>query len=421
MTPRSARRLPRGLLVLAFVTFCSLSVLAGPNSVQPANRAGGDACEELPAVRAFPEVRSECSPPLEYLGEYASDGKYKPMTKMSRASNGAWVPLDQERQGEVPPGIHLHSLERVIENYELPAHAQRTIHEHSIFSAARDEIVTFAYGWEKVLQSPHHLTTDSTGRILITDANAVHVLNGRNSFRIAGGPHRRFQSPAAIAVDARDNIYVVDSERALVLVYDRDGRFLKSLGRRGNESIFHLPAAIAVDPAAERIYLIDTLRSTLFVLDLEGNVIRRIGKHHENGTPIEFDRPTAIVLAHNELVILDQSGQRIQILAPDGKLIGQFETGVTGHESPTSEMGLGVDSEGNIYISNVGNSIVRVYDHSGHRIGAFGAPGMDLGEFLSPKGVWIDSTHRLFVADTNNRRIQVFRLGSSAQHTQPGE
>jgi DNA-binding beta-propeller fold protein YncE len=204
-------------------------------------------------------------------------------------------------------------------------------------------------------------------------------------------------------------------------VYDRDGRFLRSLGRRGNESIFHFPSAIAIDQAGERLYLIDALRNTLFVLDLAGNVIRRIGTHHENGNPSEFDVPTAIVLAGSELVILDRSGQRIQFLDQDGRLLGKFDTGVLAREGPTSEMGLAVDSEGNIYISNVGDSTVRVYDHSGHRMGAFGVSGMDLGEFLSPRGLWIDSTNRLFVADTNNRRIQVFRVGGSAHHSQPGE
>jgi hypothetical protein len=193
MTPRSARRLGCGVFVLACVILCSRSVLARPKSVQAVNRVAG-ACEDLPAVRAFPEIRSECSPPLEYLGEYGADGKYRPMTNMTRARNGASTSPNHELQGEVPPGIHLHSVERVIENYELPAHAKRTIHEHSIFSAARDEIVTLAYGWERVLQTPQHVTTDSKGRILITDAHAVHVLNGRNSFRIVDGPHRRFQS-----------------------------------------------------------------------------------------------------------------------------------------------------------------------------------------------------------------------------------
>jgi sugar lactone lactonase YvrE len=35
---------------------------------------------------------------------------------------------------------------------------------------------------------------------------------------------------------------------------------------------------------------------------------------------------------------------------------------------------------------------------------------MEAGEFNSPAGLWIDGRNRLYVADTNNGRVQVFQL-----------
>jgi sugar lactone lactonase YvrE len=91
----------------------------------------------------------------------------------------------------------------------------------SRLAAFRDDIITFAYGHEKYLIAPQHLTTDSKGRVIVSDpaAAAVHVFDGRASFRIAGGPRRRLQAPNGIAVDSRDNIYVADSQRGLIDVY----------------------------------------------------------------------------------------------------------------------------------------------------------------------------------------------------------
>ena len=150
---------------------------------------------------------------------------------------------------EVPDFIDLHPRERVEENYEPPAHAVKPLKGKSPLALLRDDIVTLAYGRERILLAPHRVTVDSRGRILIVDPKirAVHVLGGGNPFRIDGGPRRRLRLPNGIAVDAADNIYIADSERGLVLVYAPDGKFLRYIGKRGDESLFHYPTAIAID------------------------------------------------------------------------------------------------------------------------------------------------------------------------------
>ena len=149
-----------------------------------------------------------------------------------------------------------------------------------MLAALRDNIVTLVYGRERILLAPHHVTVDSRGRILIVDPDlhAVHVLGGHDSFRIAGGPHRRLLLPNGVAVDADDNIYIADSERGLVLVYAPDGKFLRYIGKRGDESLFHYPTAIAIDRGSGRLFLLDSPRHLLLVLDLEGNILKRVGR-----------------------------------------------------------------------------------------------------------------------------------------------
>jgi sugar lactone lactonase YvrE len=74
---------------------------------------------------------------------------------------------------------------------------------------------------------------------------------------------------------------------------------------------------------------------------------------------------------------------------------------------------LAVDSDANIYVSNLGGAAVRVYDRVGHLLSSFGSGGIQLGEFLAPTGLWIDGANRIYVADTDNRRVQVFQLSTS--------
>ena len=74
------------------------------------------------------------------------------------------------------------------------------------------------------------------------------------------------------------------------------------------------------------------------------------------------------------------------------------------------ENGLGIDLEGNIYVSLPTSSLIKVYNQNGVLLTTFGQSGQRLGEFFAPKGLWIDPTNRLYVADTGNARVQIFQL-----------
>jgi DNA-binding beta-propeller fold protein YncE len=54
------------------------------------------------------------------------------------------------------------------------------------------------------------------------------------------------------------------------------------------------------------------------------------------------------------------------------------------------------------------NSQVKVFDQKGAFLFSFGSKGNSKGQFESPVGIATDSTGRVYVADTGNRRIQIF-------------
>jgi DNA-binding beta-propeller fold protein YncE len=257
------------------------------------------------------------------------------------------------------------------------------------------------------------------------DARSVHVLGNGDSFRIAGGPHRRLQLPNGIAVDAADNIYVADSERGLVLVYAPDGQFLRYIGKRGDETLFHYPTAIAIDRPRGRLFLLDSPRHLLFALDLEGNILQRVGRRsaHAIGKfsgdtiPMDFDYPTEIAIGNNELVVVDSGNSRIHVMDLQCKPMAQFRILAVPGPPILDEVGLSVDRTGNIYVSYARDSQIRIYSPDGSLLRSFGRTGAGIGEFNSPAGLWIDGTNRLYVADTNNGRVQVFQLSRNSVTT----
>jgi DNA-binding beta-propeller fold protein YncE len=229
--------------------------------------------------------------------------------------------------------------------------------------------------------------------------------------------------PNGIAVDAADNIYIADSERGLVLVYAPDGKFLRYIGKRGDESLFHYPTAIAIDRNSGRLFLLDTPRHVLFVLDLEGNILKRVGRPRPNAIGrvlgesilMDLDSPTEIAIGNNELVVVDSENSRIHVMDLQCKPVAQFIIRAVRDSPIIGELGLGVDLTGNIYVSNTTDSHIRIYGRDGTLLGSFGRNGSEVGEFSSPAGLFVDGGNRLYVADTNNSRVQVFQLSHDSE------
>jgi DNA-binding beta-propeller fold protein YncE len=427
MKPSSGVRLARGLFLMWIIIGAvrlslpqSFAPRPMPTTAVPACQPG---CERQPS--ALQGSGLCCGSAIDYLGVYSSDGKFRTTTRIDRDNvrggySRSGFSRVWSRPSEVPDFIDLHSTERIEENYEPPAHAAKPVKGQSLLASLRDNIVTFVYGRERILLAPQRVTVDSRGRVLIVDPDipAVHVLGGGNSFRIEGGPQRRLLLPNGIAVDAADNIYIADSERGLVLVYDPDGKFLRYIGKRGVESLFHYPTAIAIDRNSGRLFLLDTPRHVLFMLDLEGNILKRvgrpraqsIGKVGDETIAMDLYDPTEIAIGNNELVVVDSANSRIHVMDLQCHPVAQFSIPAIPGPPAIDEAGLGVDLTGNIFVSTIRDSRIRIYRRDGSPLGSFGQTGMEIGEFNSPAGLWIDGTNRLYVADTNNGRVQVFQL-----------
>jgi tripartite motif-containing protein 71 len=75
--------------------------------------------------------------------------------------------------------------------------------------------------------------------------------------------------------------------------------------------------------------------------------------------------------------------------------------------------GLAVDSNDNIYVTDRDNDRIQIFTSNGTFIRAIGSQGSEDGQFNRPEGVGVDpysNTGLVYVGDTGNSRIQVFKL-----------
>ena len=290
------------------------------------------------------------------------------------------------------------------------------------FSSFPDAITERLRSHTLFMARPSSVITDSETRVLVADptAHAVHVfdLAANRYFRIQGGENRRLQAPWGIAIDGAHNIYVTDVELGMILVYDRNGRFQRYIGKRddGEGGYFDRPSGIAIDPKSGRIFLLDTTRHMLIVLDSDGNVVRRLGRPDLDGFALrtrdggesaqgKLQFPTNIVIRGGEAFVL--GGSKITILDLEGRV--QKEIAVMGGSYAGSD-GLAVDSAGNLFVSDPAAGSIHAFDRNGTFLYSFGKPGSKHGEFYFPRGLWIDEHNQIYVADSKNGRVQVFQL-----------
>ena len=265
----------------------------------------------------------------------------------------------------------------------------------------------------RYLVNPYSVTTDSKGRIIVSDPGAagVHVFDfAQQKYKFLSRRDKDKDatlSPQCVAVDAQDNIYVTDSQAGKVFVFDSSGKYKRAIGSiKGGEGFFKRPTGIAVDSAAQRIYITDTLRNKIYVTDMQGSVLKTIGK---TGTGDgEFNYPTELRLYKDGLAVVDAMNFRVQVLDRDGTFkysIGKLGDGTGWIFRPK---GIGFDSEGHLYIVDGGWDVVQVFNQEGQLLYYFGQKGTGPWEFQLPAGLQIDANDRIYVVDSYNRRVQIY-------------
>ncbi len=258
------------------------------------------------------------------------------------------------------------------------------------------------------MQVPTAVVTDSQNRLLVADAGpmAVHVFDfaHRKYFDI-DARQSGMRSMAAIAVDDRNRIYISDSLLGKIFIFTGKGKFLGYFqNRKGQESYYMSPVGIAIDHAHGYIYVCDRDRNMVIKADESGHVLQHFGTRGGGNGPGDFRKPTQIAIARGEIFVLDSGNDRIQQLNSKGEFLREVRI--------PEGAGLAVDKEKRILLSEPTIHRITVYRNDGNLMTKFGDEGVPQGESFDPSSLWLQSDHCLYVADKNNKRVELFQVGS---------
>lgn len=207
-------------------------------------------------------------------------------------------------------------------------------------------------------------------------------------------------SPVGVAL-TQDAIFLSDSALKKVFILDRDG------GARRVIDGMERPTGLAFHQETGRLYVADTLQHEIDVFDAAGSFLYKFGARGSGEGELNF--PSHISVNQDRLYVNDTMNFRVQIFDLDGRYLSTIGQIGDGSGDLAQPKGLASDAAHNLYVADALFSRVQIFDADGRFLLAVGGDGDRPGEFWLPAGLFI-AQDRMYVADSYNRRIQVFAL-----------
>ncbi len=180
-----------------------------------------------------------------------------------------------------------------------------------------------------------------------------------------------FVEVAGVAVDSRDRVYVFNRGQHPIIRFDKDVRFLDAWG----EGIISNAHGIFID-ANDQVYCADNHDHTVRKFTTEGELLMTLG---------DTARPADTGFRFGEIPVLRAGGPFNMVT------------------------NVAVAGNGEIFISDgYGNARVHRFSADGELKASWGEPGSEPGQFNLPHSIAVDRDGRVFVADRENSRIQIF-------------
>lgn len=255
---------------------------------------------------------------------------------------------------------------------------------------------------------PYSIAIAKDGTVAVTDPGApgIHIFNKTSKrYKLIQPEENKYKlnSPVGIAFTKNNTILVTDSKMAEVIEFTLEGEAIRKFGSK----ILKQPTGIAVHPKDNRIFVTDTHNHQIIIFDDKGKLLDRFGKR--GSIPGTFNYPTFIVFDINgNLYMTDTMNFRVQIFSNKG--VPKLQFGKLGDRlgNFSKPKGIAVDNHGQIYVIESFYDHLLIYDAKGNFLLPVGGSGTKAGQFNLPAGVAIYQD-LVFVTDSYNRRIQVFK------------
>lgn len=287
------------------------------------------------------------------------------------------------------------------------------------------------------------VVTTSTGNAITAPPSVLVVDTPLSISTLAGqalvagaangnGTAAQFNCPSGVSVDSLGNIFVADytndtirevtPQGVVTTPYGRAGRSGSTNGT-GTNALFNTPNALAID-GSNNIYVADSGNNTIRKIS-SGTVTTFAGSSGRSGsgssdgvgTAARFNSPQGVCVdSSGNVYVADSGNSTIRKITPAGSVSTLAGTaGTNGYLDATGASAefngpssVAVDSSGNVYVADPSNDVIRKITPQGVVTTPYGRNGTaghidGIGAnalFNAPIGIAVDGSNNLYVTDS---------------------
>lgn len=173
--------------------------------------------------------------------------------------------------------------------------------------------------------NPTALAFDKTGALWVLERNRarLHKLDAAGNPMLtvgsSGSRNGQLDSPNDFVIASDGSLYVADSGNGRIQGFSADGVFFKLIDKGVREKLGR-PAALAID-AQDQLYVLDTSRNAITVYSAAGEPLREFGNDPAREAE-KLSRPVALLATQEELFVLDSD--RVRVYSFEGRLLRSF-------------------------------------------------------------------------------------------------
>jgi len=260
------------------------------------------------------------------------------------------------------------------------------------------------------------------------------LAGGSFGFADGAGTAAKFWNTRGVAVDGQGNVYVADavsshrirkiSPVGVVTTIAGNGTQGFANGN-GTATMFASPSGVAVDGLGN-VYVGDQINNCIRKITPAGVVSTFAGSGvagyaDGNGTAAQFNAPQGVALdGQGNLYVADVQNHLIRKISPAGMVStlagGNGIAGAADGNGAAARfngpIGIAVDNQSNVYVADINNDRIRKINAAGAvSTLAGGTSGFAEGsaaaaQFRHPYGIAVDNQYNVYVADMQNNRIR---------------
>jgi len=259
---------------------------------------------------------------------------------------------------------------------------------------------------------PTGIAMDDSGFVYVADYgnDRIQKFSAEGQFvtqwGTEGGGEGQFSYPQGVAVDSAGNVYVADWGNHRIQKFGANGDFLAQWGSQGTgEGQFNYPADVAVGDG-DRIYVVDRNNHRIQEFTSDGQYVSMWGA--QGGGDGQFNEPNKIAVDSNGSVYVgDEGNQRIQKFDGNGNFLTDWG------DLLWRLGGISTDRQGYVYVADSNHYAddyrLLKFDSDGTLVAAWGSSGSTPGRFYRVAGLCVSPSGSVYVSESDNNRIQVFK------------